>query len=166
MKTFRFSLAAAMVKRRGAMERAEASRQRAAVALEQQQRGVVDLQERLQLAELRQHAARLALAEPTAGVVEAMTELAQYGRMHAAIATAARLRTELELGAPGSPAPDRTAAAVHAGRSALQRRGARARCPGRAGAPGVPAGARAPRRCAAARRCVVALATGGNRGIR
>lgn len=97
MKTFRFSLAAAMVKRRGAMERAEASRQRAAVALEQQQRGVVDLQERLQLAELRQHAARLALAEPTAGVVEAMTELAQYGRMHAAIATAARLRTELEL---------------------------------------------------------------------
>ena len=95
MGAFRFSLAAAMAKRRGALERAAASRQRAVVALEQQQHCVADLQERLQLAELRQRAARLALAEPTADVVEAMTELAQFGRLHAAIATGVRLRSEL-----------------------------------------------------------------------
>lgn len=97
MAAFRFSLASALAKRRGELERAEASRQRAAAALEQQRRRVADLQERLQLAALRQRAARQALAEPGTDVVDAMVELAQCGRWHAAIAALGRLRGELEL---------------------------------------------------------------------
>lgn len=91
MAAFRFSLAAALAKRRGELERAEFARRQAEAAAERARAHVADLEEELQLAELRLRAARAALAEPDPSPVDVMVELTNCGRLQAAAGAIARL---------------------------------------------------------------------------